>query len=267
MVYLCPNCESVLYPKSRGRSYVVLFCKRCGYTRILIQGSLVDFLEGVLKDERSVAVDIIGKEVFSGRVIDMSHGIATLICRGARFAPGDSIGLLLSNGNIVELGTVIDFSGDMLTVLLSYEKIVEGERLNIVDYEPLIGYDLQLDLLRYFRNGESFLVNVCNEAAIELFFKGLKQPSLRYVKLTDPFDVRNGFKLDFSQLRVVEAALGLKENELLLVVGPPGTGKTRVIAKIAHELWKLGEEVLIASHTNRAVDNAIESEGKIRRKS
>ena len=42
-----------------------------------------------------------------------------------------------------------------------------------------------------------------------------------------------------------------------MIVGPPGTGKTRVIAKAAFELAKRGERILIASHTNRAVDNAI----------
>jgi len=51
---------------------------------------------------------------------------------------------------------------------------------------------------------------------------------------------------------------GLRDSEILLIVGLPGTGKTRVIAKAAYELAKRGERVLITSHTNRAVDNVIE---------
>jgi len=72
-------------------------------------------------------------------------------------------------------------------------------------------------------------------------------------------DVSKRFRLNDSQIKAVEAALALNDNEILLIVGPPGTGKTRVIAKIAFELMKRGEKVLITSHTNRAVDNAVEN--------
>jgi len=40
--------------------------------------------------------------------------------------------------------------------------------------------------------------------------------------------------------------------------GPPGTGKTMLIASIACELAEEGRRVLITSHTNVAVDNALE---------
>lgn len=41
------------------------------------------------------------------------------------------------------------------------------------------------------------------------------------------------------------------------VWGPPGTGKTRVVAQLASELVRRGERVLIAAHTNAAVDGAV----------
>ena len=40
--------------------------------------------------------------------------------------------------------------------------------------------------------------------------------------------------------------------------GPPGTGKTSVIAEIALQMTKQGKRVLISSQTNLAVDNALE---------
>ncbi|MFZ5901844.1 MAG: DEAD/DEAH box helicase [Bacillota bacterium] len=44
---------------------------------------------------------------------------------------------------------------------------------------------------------------------------------------------------------------------LTVVWGPPGTGKTEVLAAIAAEHYRAGYRVLIAAHSNVAVDNAI----------
>lgn len=66
------------------------------------------------------------------------------------------------------------------------------------------------------------------------------------------------FPLNDSQRKVVNHVLGMKPGGMYTVVGPPGTGKTEVIAKAAHELANKGERVLVTSHTNIAVDNVIE---------
>jgi hypothetical protein len=41
--------------------------------------------------------------------------------------------------------------------------------------------------------------------------------------------------------------------------GPPGTGKTRLLGALAWHFYKSGKRVLIASHTNQAVDGVVES--------
>ena len=46
-------------------------------------------------------------------------------------------------------------------------------------------------------------------------------------------------------------------NEVSYIIGPPGTGKTETLAAIAYALVQAGRSVLIAAHTNIAVDNAI----------
>lgn len=66
------------------------------------------------------------------------------------------------------------------------------------------------------------------------------------------------FPLNDSQCEVVNHVLGMGPGDLYTVVGPPGTGKTEVIAKAAQELASEGERVLVTSHTNIAVDNVIE---------
>jgi hypothetical protein len=46
--------------------------------------------------------------------------------------------------------------------------------------------------------------------------------------------------------------------DLYLVKGPPGTGKTTVIAEMCYQLARRGKRTLIASQTNLAVDNALQ---------
>ncbi|MFC4529325.1 DEAD/DEAH box helicase [Sphaerisporangium dianthi] len=59
-----------------------------------------------------------------------------------------------------------------------------------------------------------------------------------------------------SQLLAFQRALAVPD--LLLILGPPGTGKTRTITEIAAACTARGERVLVTSHTNRAVDNVLE---------
>ena len=64
--------------------------------------------------------------------------------------------------------------------------------------------------------------------------------------------------LDPAKKRAVELALGA--TEVLVIHGPPGTGKTRFIAETVSQILKKQPDarILIASQTNVAVDNAVE---------
>ncbi|MEG2012898.1 MAG: AAA domain-containing protein [Anaerovoracaceae bacterium] len=62
-----------------------------------------------------------------------------------------------------------------------------------------------------------------------------------------------------SQNNAVKAALS---NDITYIWGPPGTGKTTVIGQIIDELYKHERSVLVVSHTNTAVDGAIEKADK-----
>jgi len=53
--------------------------------------------------------------------------------------------------------------------------------------------------------------------------------------------------------------LAIDADDLALIHGPPGTGKTHTIARIVEELVARGEDVLLSAFTNRAVDNALEA--------
>ena len=56
------------------------------------------------------------------------------------------------------------------------------------------------------------------------------------------------------QMCALESALG---RNLTVIWGPPGTGKTYAIGAIAEQLHKMARTVLVVSHTNIAVDQAI----------
>jgi signal recognition particle GTPase len=60
--------------------------------------------------------------------------------------------------------------------------------------------------------------------------------------------------LNIDQQKALESALG---RNLTVIWGPPGTGKTYTIGTIAEQLHKLNRTVLVVSHTNNAVDQAI----------
>ncbi|MFF3326311.1 DEAD/DEAH box helicase [Streptomyces sp. NPDC002889] len=64
-------------------------------------------------------------------------------------------------------------------------------------------------------------------------------------------------ELDDDQLTAFRKALAVED--MLLVLGPPGTGKTRTISQIAGGVAAAGlpHPVLVTSHTNRAVDNVL----------
>ncbi|NHN59514.1 AAA domain-containing protein [Halorussus rarus] len=53
--------------------------------------------------------------------------------------------------------------------------------------------------------------------------------------------------------------LAVNAEDLALVHGPPGTGKTYTIARTIRALVEQGESVLLSAFTNRAVDNALEA--------
>lgn len=60
--------------------------------------------------------------------------------------------------------------------------------------------------------------------------------------------------LNRKQFEAIKQSLGQR---VTFIWGPPGTGKTRTIGALAHELVRCGERVLITSHTNVAVDTAL----------
>lgn len=101
---------------------------------------------------------------------------------------------------------------------------------------------------------------------LEILCDRLEEVKLDYVLAEKVFGIQNGkiaddynfdteFRLNKSQKRAVAKSLG---SEISYIWGPPGTGKTHGLAVLAEILFSRGKSILIISHTNIAVDNAVE---------
>ncbi|MFO7968179.1 MAG: AAA domain-containing protein [Archaeoglobaceae archaeon] len=185
-------------------------------------------LREILEEERDrVREEAEQRATFGGELLAVKNNIGVIDTR--KLPEGSLLGFV-DGGSIHELGYVIR-NGDYQVVKLI--QTPEKRELKLIVMENLISYDLQLDILdRYI--GEE-LPRIYTSASIG-----------------------NVNGLDKYQSIAAATALEIPDDHLLMVIGPPGTGKTEFISKAAETAYKKGMRVLIASHTNRAVDNAIE---------
>ncbi|MGC9147764.1 MAG: AAA domain-containing protein [Infirmifilum sp.] len=251
-IIFCSSCGKLLRPP-------LFWCDNCKRAEIIRGDDFAHQLIAILKDEREAEIKGLGKDVVSGKVIHLSGDLATIQCNAPVFEQGDSLVILDGHG-VRPLGVVVSGGSYLLVNLFKDSHVKEEELLRLREAEQVISYDLQLELLDNYLKGD--IVSRENKAVRAIFDGDLhvgsgKLSAISY-RVLGKGGIESGVELDSHQREVLERILGLKEGEILLVVGPPGTGKTRVIARAALELAQRGEKVLVTSHTNRAVDNVIE---------
>ena len=183
---------------------------------------------------------------------------------------GGQIGQII-DGSLHDMGRVVNI--DNRDIQVDYwggvaTSLEAGQDMTVCSSETMIATTQQLGLLRELRRDFAGWQNEQNSdpTVAKLAVNGpnlcdtLDQSTITQATSVELDDTRSldGFELDDSQQSVLADILGLEPGDLSLVVGPPGSGKTEVIAKAAHELANRGESVLVTSHTNIAVDNVIE---------
>jgi DNA replication ATP-dependent helicase Dna2 len=94
-------------------------------------------------------------------------------------------------------------------------------------------------------------------SAILPLLAGTKSPTLDARDFEEGFADAEANGLDDRQAEAVASACST--DSCWLIHGPPGTGKTRTLARIAAILVERGERVLLTSFTHRAINNALEA--------
>ena len=266
----CPKCGYKLSFTDSGDTLKMRFwfCDnpRCDYIESTLSFSEyhklpISFDEALtfLENERNEVlknVAVIGKGFFldARQSRDKTTTIATINAkldqkyRDIKLRPYDSIYF----SNI--LGIVVKHKESMLSLMFDVSKdLPEEGQLKIA--EPIVLYDSAISILkeRAIKDGQhvSRFIEIPN----------IQPPSLGKVIGSGDFST---YDLDEEKKRIASEIFEMPEWSYKVIEGPPGTGKTTLIAAIACEVATKGKRVLITSHTNVAVDNALERILKIR---
>jgi DNA replication ATP-dependent helicase Dna2 len=155
---------------------------------------------------------------------------------------GDEI--LLSDGDPISgevvSGTIVQISATRVTVwtreLLAHPALIDRYENDLVHVRTL------QNLLRWLQ--------VAQQAPhLRDLVAGKVRP--RFVDENVPA------RVDFNTEQNLAVARAMQMQDYLLIHGPPGTGKTSVIAEIVKRLCSRGQRVMLAAFTNQAVDNML----------
>ena len=147
------------------------------------------------------------------------------------------------------VGVVRELHSD--SILIHFNQPVDLGRLKrvewLIPFSSQKQYDIQTQAVQALREKKSE-----NKYLLQCIVDGLFQPFQ-----TNRDTQISGERLNQAQKKVI--ALAETVPDILLVLGPPGTGKTHTIRQIVNQHAKLGKRILVTSKNNKAVDNVLEA--------
>ncbi|MCS7130276.1 MAG: DNA2/NAM7 family helicase [Archaeoglobaceae archaeon] len=193
--------------------------------------NLTELLE---KIEKAIERKIREKDVYDAEVLARKGEIAILFSSG-QIPTGSAVAWV--EKDITPFGWVIDVRKTKRGYILAVKEFESFDGERIVEAENLLSIALRKEI-----------VGKMDEVLDFGYWSGVKK-------------VQAPEWLDKWQRECFSASCSLEEGEILLVIGPPGTGKTTFIAESAKKLSEM-ERVWITSNTNIAVDNVLEKLNK-----
>ncbi len=188
---------------------------------------ILNEMKRILNLEKEIAKkEVSKKEKFKGEIVEKKRDLA-IIRFNKPVKAGKTLGYF-KDEKLLNYGYVLAKDGEFALV----RRFTTDNPDEFLECENLSLYDVQIELLSKF------------DPKKLVPFKNFDK--LRAIKSNN---------LDKWQSIALSATLEMKDNQFLLIVGPPGTGKTRFISEAAK---KVNGKVLVTSHTNRAVDNVLE---------
>lgn len=183
---------------------------------------------------------------------------------GENYQEGDYVNMTDSEGNEIEqAGQIIslkqtDHYHSQLTIQfikqMDYRKIPQEGRIQKVYND--VQFKVREKVIKNIKDGTipaNYLYQVLEDFSYQPF------KTMNFTSLEEKM-AKEKYPLNPSQIKAVEK--GIASQDLSLVLGPPGTGKTTVIAWWVKYFLSQNKRVLISSQNNSAVDNVIERIGK-----
>ena len=204
-----------------------------------------------LGEEVGVEVVDIKKTKYGGLILQLKQRKERQ--KTPNFKVGENIGLLEDPGEYSD-----PFGGIIKKVFLKTYEVAVSESPEIFN-EKRKWILMKVSDNSSFKWMEAALEKIPeNNSPLRDVLLGLTNPSSNSVLNNNnhtPISYQNK-ALDDSQKRAVEFAL--KQKEIGVVHGPPGTGKTTTLVEIVHQSVRRGEKVLVTAASHVAVDNIAE---------
>ena len=188
--------------------------------------------------ERGTALK--GLEALTGPTEEKDGWLQTFRCANtSELREGDEI--LLSSGDPITgevvTGTILSISSEQVSVwtreLIAHPLLIDRYENDLVHVRTL------QNLLRWLQANSHLRDLVAGKIRPRFIQQDVTQ------------------RPDFNQEQNLAVERALQMQDYLLIHGPPGTGKTSVIAEIVKRLCEQGQRVLLAGFTNQAVDNML----------
>jgi superfamily I DNA and/or RNA helicase len=149
--------------------------------------------------------------------------------------------VLLQRGSLLTQSIKLE-SNAHRDILKYYVKLADYAGKSSEERSPL--YFLSLNYKRISPSPDSVLFD---------YLKGTYTPNFDKVKLVVPFDFNQ------SQITAIETTLG---NNISIIEGPPGTGKTQTILNLIASVIYNGKNCAVVSNNNSAIDNVYDKLGE-----